>query len=139
VNIRRATEADQQLMSGLWQAFSREARYTPYPAAPFSPSLLAEHLGLLLEDGREPVGCVYANTHNDDFAFVFGLYVRPEMRRRGCARLLMRSVAEEAQNAGKGYIVLSVDTPNTAALALYESLGFVDAARTLRVEVRQLL
>jgi ribosomal protein S18 acetylase RimI-like enzyme len=51
----------------------------------------------------------------------------------------MRSVAEEAQNAGKGYIVLSVDTPNTAALALYESLGFVDAARTLRVEVRQLL
>jgi ribosomal protein S18 acetylase RimI-like enzyme len=139
VKVRRATEADQPAMRNLWEAFTREATYTPYPGAPFSPSILTEHLGLLAEDGREPVGCVYANTGNDGFGFVFGLYVRPEMRRRGCARLLMRSVAEQLQNAGKGYIVLSVDTPNTAGRSFYEGLGFTDAARTLRVEVNSLL
>jgi ribosomal protein S18 acetylase RimI-like enzyme len=100
---------------------------------------LTEHQGLLAEDGREPVGCVYVNTGNDNFGFVFGLYVRPETHRRGCARLLMRSVAEELQDAGKDYIVLSVDTPNTAGRALYEDLGFTDAARTLRAEVNRLL
>ena len=100
----------------------RETTYTPYPGAPFSPSFLTEHLALLAEDRREAVGCVYANTSvSDDFGFVFGLYVRPDMRRRGCARLLMRSVAEQLQDA------------------LYEDLGFTDAARTLRVEVKRLL
>ena len=139
VEVRRATDADQQAMQALWEASIRETAYTPYPAAPFSPALLTEHLGLLAEDGREPVGCIYVNTGNDGFGFVFGLYVRLEMRRRGYARLLMRSVAEELQSAGKGYIVLSVDTPNTAGRALYEDLGFIDAARTLRVEVNRLL
>jgi ribosomal protein S18 acetylase RimI-like enzyme len=43
------------------------------------------------------------------------------------------------QDAGKDYIVLSVDTPNTAGRALYEDLGFTDAARTLRAEVNRLL
>ena len=100
-------------MGTLWEAFMRETTYTPYPGAPFSPSFLTEHLALLAEDRREAVGCVYANTSvSDDFGFVFGLYVRPDMRRRGCARLLMRSVAEQLQDAGRGYIVLSVDTPN---------------------------
>jgi ribosomal protein S18 acetylase RimI-like enzyme len=110
VKVRRATEADQPVMQTLWEAFTRETTYTPYPGAPFSPSLLTEHLALLAEDRREAVGCVYANTSvSDDFGFVFGLYVRPDMRRRGCARLLMRSVAEQLQDAGRGYIVLSVD------------------------------
>ena len=36
-------------------------------------------------------------------------------------------------------VVLSVDTPNEQARRFYERLGFVDAARTLRIEVERLL
>jgi ribosomal protein S18 acetylase RimI-like enzyme len=51
----------------------------------------------------------------------------------------MRSVAEELHKAGKGYTVLSVDTPNIPARWFYEALGFTDAARSLRIEVESLL
>ena len=127
-------------MQTLWEAFTRETTYTPYPGAPFSPSLLTEHLALLAEDRREAVGCVYANTSvSDDFGFVFGLYVRPDMRRRGCARLLMRSVAEPAAGRWEGLHRPERGSPNAAGRTLYEDLGFTDAARTLRVEVKRLL
>jgi ribosomal protein S18 acetylase RimI-like enzyme len=48
-------------------------------------------------------------------------------------------VAEELQRAGTPYVVLKVDTPNVAARSPYEQLGFVDAARTLRMDVQCLL
>jgi ribosomal protein S18 acetylase RimI-like enzyme len=81
---------------------------------------------------------VYVNP-SDHFGFVFGLYVRPEHRRRGYARDLMRAVAEALRQDGKRYVVLSVDTPNAAARSLYEHLGFTDAARVLRIDVQSLL
>jgi ribosomal protein S18 acetylase RimI-like enzyme len=43
------------------------------------------------------------------------------------------------RDRGRRYVVLSVDTPNESARTLYERLGFVDAARMLRVEVERLL
>ena len=51
----------------------------------------------------------------------------------------MRAIAEALREQGREHLVLSVDTPNEGARALYERLGFVDAARTLRIEVRALL
>jgi len=74
-----------------------------------------------------------------EFGFVFGLYVVPDARRRGIARALMREVARLLADEGRGYVVLSVDTPNEQARSLYERLGFEDAARVLRVEVARLL
>jgi ribosomal protein S18 acetylase RimI-like enzyme len=55
------------------------------------------------------------------------------------ATTLMRSIAEVLGAEGRGYVVLSVDTPNEPARLLYDRLGFVDAARTLRVDVDSLL
>jgi aminoglycoside 6'-N-acetyltransferase I len=82
---------------------------------------------------------VYANISAEAFGFVFGLYVRPDRRRQGVARALMRAIAAEIAGGGRIYVVLSVDTPNTAARSLYERLGFFDAARTLRADAASLL
>ena len=125
-------------MRTLWDEFTEDATYTPYPAAPFSPSLLVDQIAFIAESDGAPAGCVYANP-TDHFGFVFGLYVRPAFRSQGHARKLMRAVARALQHDGKHYIVLNVDTPNVAARALYDKLGFVDAGRTLRVEIRTLL
>ena len=70
---------------------------------------------------------------------MFGLYTVPAARHRGVARALMRSIAVALRDQGRRYVVLSVDTPNESARALYDRLGFVDAARTLRVDVDRLL
>ncbi len=139
MDVRRATPKDEPIMRMLWEEFNAETTYTPYPGSEFEASLLTDQLALLAEDGGQPVGCVYAATPTDHFGFVFGLYVRPTVRRAGLARRLMNTVAEELRGQGRRYIVLSVDTPNAAARALYDDLGFVDAARTLRVDIEELL
>jgi ribosomal protein S18 acetylase RimI-like enzyme len=51
----------------------------------------------------------------------------------------MREIASFLHDEGREYVLLSVDTPNEVARAFYDALGFVDAGRTLRAEVRTLL
>ena len=140
MNVRRATEADVEAARRLWEALNEEITFTPYEGSSFDPALVSDHIALIAEDdGGEIAGVVYANAASPDYGFVFGLFVRPDARRRGVARLLMRAVASELRESGRRYVVLSVDTPNEAARHLYDKLGFVDAARMLRVEIDQLV
>jgi ribosomal protein S18 acetylase RimI-like enzyme len=70
---------------------------------------------------------------------VFGLYTRPPARRRGVARALMLAIAAVVREQRRLYVVLSVDAPNEGGRALYDGLGFVDAARVPRADVDGLL
>jgi ribosomal protein S18 acetylase RimI-like enzyme len=50
----------------------------------------------------------------------------------------MNTVADTLHDSGRRYVVLSVDTPNTAARSLYDDLGFRDSARILRIDIDDL-
>ncbi|GIM08724.1 hypothetical protein Vretimale_12707, partial [Volvox reticuliferus] len=56
------------------------------------------------------------------------LGVLPSYRRRGLARLMLRQVVDSARTASACAVFLHVRPSNTAALALYQSAGFVAAA-----------
>ncbi len=139
MNVRRATEADAPVLERLWDDFTREATYTPYPGASFDRALLREQVVLVAEEDGEVVGTVYANLASPHFGYVFGLYTRPQARRRGAARALMRAVAGALRDDGRRHVVLSVDTPNEVARAFYGGLGFVESARTMLAEVERLI
>ena len=139
LEIRRATEADLELMRRLWDEFSAEATYTPYPAVGFDPALVRDHVALVAEEAGEVVGTVYANLSSPHFGYVFGVYTVPQARGRGVGRALMRAIAQQLRDEGRGYVLLSVDTPNEGARAFYERLGFEDASRMLRTSVDRLL
>ena len=139
MEVRRATKADAEVMGWLWEEFTAEATFTPYPGAPFEIALVTDHVALLAEEEGEVIGVVYANLTSPHFGYVFGLYARPRARRRGVATTLMRSIADVIRAEGRAYVVLSVDTPNEPARLFYDRLGFVDAARTLRVDIDSLL
>lgn len=60
----------------------------------------------------------------DGFTEVSGVCTHPDVRGRGYAGLLSRTVATQIQNRGETPI-LHAYASNTAAISLYESLGFV--------------
>jgi hypothetical protein len=47
MNIRRATEADTEAMRRLWDEFTVEATFSPYPGNPFEPALVTDHISLV--------------------------------------------------------------------------------------------
>lgn len=58
-------------------------------------------------------------------ALIWGVYVAPSFRQRGVGRRLMeRALAHAASMPGLLQVTLGVNTENTAAIALYRSLGF---------------
>ena len=139
MKIRAATSADADRLRELWEAFIAEASYTPYPAHPFTPALLADNTVLVADNDGALVGTLYLSTANQGFGFVFGVYVAPEARRRGVGEALMRAAARVLRDDRRQYLVLGVDMPNAGARALYEKLGFVEQALTLRANVDELL
>jgi ribosomal protein S18 acetylase RimI-like enzyme len=139
VRIRPATGADAERLRELWDAFTAETSYTPYPTHPFTPRLLADNTVLVADLDGAVRGTLYLSTANAGFGFVFGVYVVPEARRAGVAEALLRAAARILREDGRQYLVLGVDTPNAAARALYDKLGFADQARTLRADVDDLL
>lgn len=63
-----------------------------------------------------------------DEAHITNIAVRPEFRRQGLGRLLVREVLKLAALQGCVRATLEVRPSNTAALSLYESLGFSGVA-----------
>lgn len=62
-------------------------------------------------------------------AEVLTLAVVPDQRRQGLARSLMQGFADHARTAGAEAAFLEVAADNTAAIALYLSLGYAQAGR----------
>jgi ribosomal protein S18 acetylase RimI-like enzyme len=70
------------------------------------------------------VGNAVDQLTNDRHAHIFLLYVKPEHRRRGIGRALMRYVENWAITRGDRQIGLQVFQSNTAAINLYHQLGY---------------
>ena len=88
---------------------------------------LASPLGLylVLEKGDAVCGFVGVKRVADE-AHVMTLAVRPDLRRRGLGRALVRAALAAPALAGVRQVHLEVRPSNGTARALYASLGFVE-------------
>jgi ribosomal-protein-alanine N-acetyltransferase len=80
--------------------------------------------------GTPPLGFVLVWRAADELN-VIDVAVAPESRRLGIARRLLRTVMDDGRATGAAVVLLEVRQSNEAALALYDSLGF------LRTSVRR--
>lgn len=76
-----------------------------------------------------PIACLWVGNaidqvRGDRHANIFLLYVKPEHRRQGIAKALMRYVENWAMDRGDRFIGLQVFESNTPALNLYHQLGY---------------
>ncbi len=86
---------------------------------------------LLLLVGIAPVGCIAyrASTENANTCEIKRLFVLPEFRGQGFARLLVAAALERAAKRGYGRVILDTDAPTMpGAHHIYLGFGFVPYA-----------
>lgn len=130
--VRLATAVDAEVIGRLLHDFNSEFD-DPTPG----PEFLAARIHELLEAGEITV--VLAGTDAVGLAvlrfrpalwkdaldcYLEELYVVPDRRGQGIGRALMEAALECARARGAGYMHLGTGEDDTAARALYESLGF---------------
>jgi aminoglycoside 6'-N-acetyltransferase I len=137
--IARMTAADvadwARMRLALWPTTSRTAHEADIEAA-----LIGKSLNLIARgDGDEPLGFAEASLRHDyvngtktsPVAFLEGIYVEPDHRGTGVARMLVLGV--EAWARQQGCSELASDTPidNLASQQMHEALGFSETQRVV--------
>ncbi|MET7571005.1 GNAT family N-acetyltransferase [Streptomyces sp. NPDC005492] len=79
---------------------------------------------LLALCGETVVGCLVVTAPADGRSEIKRLWTDPEFRGRGAASRLITAALVQAAQSGAGTVQLSVWAWRTAAIALYERLGF---------------
>ena len=121
LTIRTASIADSGIIAGLHakcfaQAWDERA----------VRSLLENNnvFALLADNASQSQSFILVQAVSDQ-SEILSFGTRPGARRSGCARALLRAAAQEAAGRGAREMYLEVAADNEAALALYESHGFV--------------
>jgi GNAT superfamily N-acetyltransferase len=99
-------------------AFARRLRFSPLP----------QHRLVAWTDDDEVAGTAMS-MREDDWIGLFNVFVEPSHRRKGVAAGLCSYLLEQGRQWGAARAWLALEADNTAALRLYERLGFEEAYR----------
>jgi GNAT superfamily N-acetyltransferase len=102
--------------------FERELAGLPGDYAPPAGRLL------LALEGDDPAGCVGLRPLDASTAEIKRLYLRAAYRGTGLGRRLAQTVIDAARAAGYTRVMLDTLPKMQEALALYQSMGFVETA-----------
>ncbi len=124
INIRRATIVDVEDII----AVERESFTTPWPRQAFIDEMTRNIVSyyIVMEQEAEIVGYMGMWVIVDE-AHITNIAVHPKARRQKIAELAVRQMMLLAKERGAIRMTLEVRKSNTAAIALYEKLGFVSS------------
>ena len=145
VNVRRAVEDDRETLYALWDEWVE--RESPVPswvegaregtragidtAVSSGSAVIAEERGVIL-------GFACGVMQGSRIGDLAELYVRPNGRRRGIARELVRAVAAALSERGAAFVTGGVGLDNAAARCFYENAGFRPVELRLVADVETL-
>lgn len=81
---------------------------------------------ILYKQDQEYLACVAIRHNTDEIAELKRMYVKPEVQRKGIARLLLDHAIQLAISKGYSYIRLDTLDNMTPAINLYKSYGFYE-------------
>ncbi|MGI5454687.1 GNAT family N-acetyltransferase [Streptomyces sp. CA-249302] len=130
LRLRGVTEADLDALALLDRETFPEEPY-PYFVLRQMYDVYPDHL-LVLDDGTELKGYVLVGTAPDKSrSWILGLGITRDERGQGYGRRLMDEALRRLRGIGVAEVLLTVVPTNTAAILLYETLGFT-AEQTTR-------
>jgi ribosomal protein S18 acetylase RimI-like enzyme len=132
VTIRKATNADRELVRELRDEFQRELNKPPFLYEPWEAieadvdDAIREGIALVAEENGETVGYALASVVPETpiRGHLYDLFVREASRRSGVGRSLVARVAEQLRERGVSHLTLDVGVGNHDARRLYERIGF---------------
>jgi len=145
IGVREATDADLAAMAAI---LNGEIAASPFVYAETPVTLeerrewLARHRAaelpvVVATDGQSVVGWASLSPYRASSGYRFtaeaSVYVAPAAQRRGVGTRLLRSVLDAPEAEGFHAIVASIDAENAPCIALFERLGFREAARLREV------
>ncbi|GLR13801.1 ribosomal protein S18-alanine N-acetyltransferase [Chitinimonas viridis] len=119
--IRPLAETDLPAMAAIEAALQA----FPWTALQFIQSYAEGHRGWIAEQAGEVIGFAVTSQVLDELSLLT-LGVRQDCQRRGIARQLVETVAEQGREEGAAVMILEVRKSNAAARSLYRRLGFVE-------------
>jgi ribosomal protein S18 acetylase RimI-like enzyme len=145
VNIRPATEQDEQALRGLWVEFGTEV---PEPPG-FTPEPWEEDWGDLRKDMAEGsvyvaeedgalVGVAQLRAPERGVAHLVWAHVRADRRRRGIVKALLRECVREARGRGATMVTLEALPTNEVGVSTWRRLGFEVVEYTMGVPLEAL-
>lgn len=85
---------------------------------------------LLVEVGREPRGLAFVGVDDEAILSLGGMWIAPEVRRRGIGSQLLQDALEWGRRRGAEAARLAVTLDNPGAEQLYSAAGFVATGDT---------
>ena len=124
INIRLLTEVFEKKLphdKAAEQAAAEQNELLPDGAA-----TAGQHLFSIKSDGHTSGGLWFTclNREGNDFAFLFFIHIRNELRRKGIGSSAMKLLENEVNKLGLPAIRLHVLKDNTSAMNLYAKLGY---------------
>jgi putative acetyltransferase len=78
----------------------------------------------LIRENGVPAGCGGVKLVSGEYAEVKRMYVRPQFRGTGLAKLMLKHLTDYVQAQGIGLVRLETGIHQRAAIGLYERMGF---------------
>lgn len=132
VQVEQDTDVERAVAAAGWRAVPGDAAFLVASVAQVRRRLPAPGLPVTV-DGNQAVvdtGIAFGRSGMDgDWVGVHDLAVDNAHRRQGLARRVMASLLDAAAERGATTAWLHVETDNAPALALYDSLGFIEHHR----------
>lgn len=126
-----------RLREALWPGCAREQHLDEMRACVAEPRRFGQFIAYSAT--REAVGFAEASvradyvngTESSPVAFLEGLYVVPQARRRGVAAFLVAAVCEWGRGAGCGEIASDAALENSVGHVVHRALGFEETERVV--------
>jgi ribosomal protein S18 acetylase RimI-like enzyme len=145
VTVRPATEADEQVLRELWEEFEAEVPAPPEDVETWEEEWQDVRADIgdrgavyIAEDEEGVLGSARAKAIAGDVWYLVFAYVRPDARRRGVMKALLRELVREGRERGSTRITLDVLAVNEVGVASWRRLGFQDDKYYLATTVSDL-